>query len=366
MRFIYTLFLCLIFISSKAQYKTEIVGEVTGIPTSKLYLVNAHHWRNRIDSVEYKEGRFKFIIENNKEPILASIVYFNKENKMLRLAFMNDELSASGKKNATTAFMIDDGVIKIKGDWTGVTFIFDLKPLKIEAGAQNKFYQKNYDKNIGHIDNENPRKRLENFDKIKQLVKEASYSFYLLGQIRDNKSSYRNTELAQLLGMFDERVKASASAKELHNYLINKKEVYEVTTSLNLPDSNDVLKEGINKNKKLNMLIFWASWCVPCRKEIPLLKILKNEITSSHFYMASISVDKKRSDWLKALREEKMDWDQFIVNEKDLNSVITEYDCSAIPTVIFTDQSGKILKRHEGFSKNALEDYEVFIKNSLN
>ncbi|WP_293943846.1 MULTISPECIES: TlpA disulfide reductase family protein [unclassified Sphingobacterium] len=345
----------------KAQYRSVIEGEVIGIPSSKLYLVDAYQWRNKLDSAEYKEGKFKFVIKDNKEPFLASIVYFTKENKMHRLAFINNELS----KNNSVAFMTDDGLIKIRGDWTGVTSIFNLKPLKIEAGKQNRFYQQNYPKNIGIINDESPQKHTESFNDTRRLVKENPYAFYLFGELYNNKSSFTNKELEELLIMFDDRVKKSTKAAELNKYLMTRKEVNQLTSLLILKNSNNIVKEGINKNKKLNMLIFWASWCVPCRSEIPLLKNIKNSITSQDFYMASISIDKTRSNWLKALKEENMEWDQFIIETNDFNRIKMEYDCSAIPLIIFTDQTGKILKRTEGFSENLLEEYRNFIKSAL-
>ncbi|OFV10618.1 MULTISPECIES: TlpA family protein disulfide reductase [Sphingobacterium] len=361
MRFGYLIFLCLLISYSKAQYRSVIEGEVIGIPSSKLYLVDAYQWSNKLDSAEYKEGKFKFVIKNNQEPILASVAYFNKENKMLRLAFINNELS----KNNSVAFMTDDGLIKIKGDWTGVTSIFNLKPLNIEAGRQNRFYQQNYPKNIGIINDESPQKHPESFNETSRLVKENPYSFYLFGELFNNKSSFTNKELNKLLSMFDDRVKKSTKAAELNKYLMTRKEVNQLTSLLTLRNSNNILKEGINKNKKLNMLIFWASWCIPCRSEIPLLKNIKNSTTSQDFYMASISIDKTRSNWLKALKEENMEWDQFIIEKNDFNRIKMEYDCSAIPLIIFTDKNGKILKRTEGFSEKLLEEYRKFINNVL-
>ena len=61
----------------------------------------------------------------------------------------------------------------------------------------------------------------------------------------------------------------------------------------------------------MSLLIFWASWCNPCRKEIPNLKKLYTQYADRGFQIVSISIDKKEAEWTKALKEEQLQWPNF-------------------------------------------------------
>lgn len=67
----------------------------------------------------------------------------------------------------------------------------------------------------------------------------------------------------------------------------------------------------------------------------------------------SISIDQDYNEWKKALSEEKMDWAQFITNEKDLNYEKIQMHFrlnGAIPYTVLIDNNYKILKYNVGLS----------------
>ncbi len=65
------------------------------------------------------------------------------------------------------------------------------------------------------------------------------------------------------------------------------------------------------------MVVFWASWCGPCRQEIPSLKKLYSAFTNSDLRIVSVSIDEDRSRWLKAVDEENMPWQQLLIPLKE-------------------------------------------------
>ncbi|MBE9601080.1 TlpA disulfide reductase family protein [Pedobacter sp. MC2016-24] len=99
----------------------------------------------------------------------------------------------------------------------------------------------------------------------------------------------------------------------------------------------------IVKNNKYTLLQFWASWCGPCRKEIPLLKQLYSKYKSKGLEIVSFSMDDNKYNWEKASEVEKFNW----INVSDLRAfgsgVAKVYPIFGIPANVIIDQNGKIL-----------------------
>lgn len=60
------------------------------------------------------------------------------------------------------------------------------------------------------------------------------------------------------------------------------------------------------------MIDFWASWCGPCRREIPNLKKIYEAYVDKGLEIISISIDKEDKAWQKALDEEQLPWPNLI------------------------------------------------------
>ena len=101
------------------------------------------------------------------------------------------------------------------------------------------------------------------------------------------------------------------------------------------------LKECL-AGKKYLLLDFWASWCKPCRKEIPnILKLYKKYHTEG-FEVVSISADTSEAAWKKALDEEKLPW----YNDRDgQQGICTLYKVQYYPTIYLIDADGKVVAK---------------------
>ena len=101
------------------------------------------------------------------------------------------------------------------------------------------------------------------------------------------------------------------------------------------------LKECL-AGKKYLLLDFWASWCKPCRKEIPnILKLYKKYHTDG-FEVVSISADTSEAAWKKALDEEKLPW----YNDRDgQQGICTLYKVQYYPTIYLIDADGKVVAK---------------------
>ena len=101
------------------------------------------------------------------------------------------------------------------------------------------------------------------------------------------------------------------------------------------------------------LLDFWASWCGPCRAEIPTIKQAYTRFHDKGFDVYSVSIDKTKDAWLQAINVMNMPW---AANVFDANQEYAAmFGVSAIPFTILLDQNGKIIAKNVRGA--ALEQY---------
>lgn len=108
---------------------------------------------------------------------------------------------------------------------------------------------------------------------------------------------------------------------------------------------------------KVLVLDFWASWCGPCRQEIPNMKKYYEEFKGKDVEFLSVSIDADKKAWEKARGEENMAWPQGWVTDGG-KAVMNTYQFGGIPFILVIDKDGNIYKkqvRGEGIKK-AVED----------
>ena len=89
------------------------------------------------------------------------------------------------------------------------------------------------------------------------------------------------------------------------------------------------------------LLDFWASWCGPCRRFIPVLKELYMTQPEGRLQILSCSVDQDIMAWHVALDEEQMPWPQM---REDANHMCSDkYGVQYIPHTVLIDKEGTIV-----------------------
>lgn len=85
----------------------------------------------------------------------------------------------------------------------------------------------------------------------------------------------------------------------------------------------------------------WATWCGPCRREIPFLKKLEEEYRGRNITFLSLSTDARRADWLKVVQAQKLTGVQLFLGAGQRFQ--TAYKAEGIPHFILLDPEGKIV-----------------------
>ncbi len=109
---------------------------------------------------------------------------------------------------------------------------------------------------------------------------------------------------------------------------------------------------------KVVMLNFWASWCGPCREEMPLLDQLHQRYQSQGFVLLGVNTDADVAQANKLLEEIPVD---FPVVYDTAGHASNAYGVDAMPTTILIDKEGKLRFRHRGYSPGDENDYERVI-----
>ncbi|WP_298899084.1 TlpA disulfide reductase family protein [uncultured Psychroserpens sp.] len=124
---------------------------------------------------------------------------------------------------------------------------------------------------------------------------------------------------------------------------------------LNRPVINFVLKDSSSNlidikdyiGKKYILIDFWASWCGPCIKEIPVYKNIydKYKDVGKGLEIISISTDKNLESWKQAISKNSIPWIN-LINEQENPSTAFKYGITELPTTFLIDLEGKIVKKN--------------------
>lgn len=114
--------------------------------------------------------------------------------------------------------------------------------------------------------------------------------------------------------------------------------------------------EAISPSKyrgKVLLLDFWATWCGPCRREMPNVKRVYKKYKDKGFEIVGISLDRSRSDLDKYIASNEITWPQFFDGKFWQNDVAVKYRVQSIPATYLIGKQGKI--RYKSLHGNKLE-----------
>lgn len=360
------LFIILLFFASCKNEKNNsdgdiiIEGNVQGIPDGKIYLVESRKWKTPFDSASISNGHFTFktTAGSSFSPFLAAIHYWDGA-KVIRLIYRNHTLGNDSLNFSTDAFYLEQGTIKINGDNSKAPF------LRIFAGKENELLFKNQFVDVGWIGNPDSVKRLEKINNFKKTIQENPFSYFLLESVYRSKEQYAKSELTAIFSLFNKDVQQSKEGDLFQQYLSIRPDDKAPFPNLSLLTPADSLRNIFNPSANINMLVFWASWCAPCRKEIPLIKEIGKKYKGSGLQITSISIDEKKENWLNAVAFEKMNWPQVHVPLEQIDDVQNQFRFITIPLIIFTDNKGREIKRFGDYDPDNISAYESLINNYI-
>lgn len=127
----------------------------------------------------------------------------------------------------------------------------------------------------------------------------------------------------------------------------------------NISGKNIRLKELRGQVVLIN---FWASWCGPCRQEMPLLDDMYKKYSKLGFVILGINVEQDSSKAKTYLHDVPV---TFPILYDTKNSLSKLYDVNAMPTTVIVDRNGNVRYLHQGYKPGYEETYKKEIKDLI-
>lgn len=297
------------------------------------------------------------------------------------------QLKLSGEKEALFTTTLDENKcftaeITINGEQF-VTVYIDSKPI-VEVITEEKnitFYYSAKSESIEYqgvclssrmsdINNELGERINRLYSATDETTEEALYNDFItyiensIIENRDNIISLRilkyymyygedDARFAELFAMVDKKHRENALYKEYQQHIKNTK---NTTIGADLVDIT--LKDGNGNNVSVSQLCqsgkwvlvdFWATWCTPCRGEIPHLVDAYAEFAPKGLEIYGISFDRKGNEakWQKFIEENNMSWvNVWGTDDKGSWAAGEAYNVSSIPTNFLFSPEGKLIAKN--------------------
>ena len=322
--------------------------------------------RMEFDSAKVVDGKFKFT-KISIEPIVLVMALEQEKRKPVQ-----------GEKQNYGSFYLNPGEVKMRGSTklretivTGsgtignkdyqsylgkvdslITISNSINrkvPENLPADEKEKLYKKNED-SIGLIRDE------EIFLKV---IKEKPQSLLAVLAMNQYSAEPVWTPRKNMQPEVIEKLLATLPAKyRSYPSLVSLKQGLQVSksTGIGKPLINFTLKDISGKTVSLSdfkgkyvFLDFWASWCVPCRKENPNVKAQYEKYKNKNFTVLSVSMDKAEAKkaWLEAIEKDGIGMWTHLIDEAGFAGVAGKsYYVTSIPTNFLISPEGKFLGRN--------------------
>jgi len=172
---------------------------------------------------------------------------------------------------------------------------------------------------------------------------DSYFSFYTFRSEIAKYSLLESDSLLYILNKyFPDRFKNSDEGNLLKDYILSrstKSNLNEAIDFTSIDTKNNVVSLSQFKGKNFVLMHFWATWCSPCVKELPLIAQIDSQYRKLGLRIISIAgKSNKPEDFPKAIKFHKMNWIHIYNDEK----LVAKYGNTAYPRLILIDKTGLI------------------------
>ena len=359
--------------NAQAQQYT-ITGNVSGLADGTVLLLTpmSHDKEQPLGEATVAGGQFKFT-GTATEPILVNVTVKDCYG-VCTLMLENAAITVSGSASKQKAWDGTD-LYEWKTTVGGSPLTDQYKTLMSERDKLNQLHAANQEKfahvhqKMNELKDEAERKAYQQSDDYKAML-EADRQFFhaadsvLNGLILSQKEtfwgpllatanmSYFTPDQRKLYNQFSETAKNSWYGRKMKEELWPAGTVGQPIEGFTVKDDKtgqETTFAKLAEGKKYVLIDFWASWCAPCRKEIPNVKRQYALYKDKGFEVVSISIDRSADAWRKAVAEEQLEWPNYLSTE-----VADKFKVKAVPTMLLVDNKGVIIAENNDARGEAL------------
>lgn len=154
--------------------------------------------------------------------------------------------------------------------------------------------------------------------------------------LKQLKTEFKGTPLVTEL---EQREAAAAVVKKIQDALV----VGASFPEFNVTDLNGRPLSVAGDKGKVVLVDFWATWCPPCRAEVPNVVATYQKYHSKGFDIIGVSLDHDKAQLAKFIKEQNMTWPEYFDGMGWTNKLAVKYGIQAIPSNFLLDGNGKII-----------------------
>lgn len=183
---------------------------------------------------------------------------------------------------------------------------------------------------------------------LKEMIEAITDNYQLRGEIvLENAKRHKFYEdylrMLEDFGVYfvtnDQKARAEAIGSKLYD-----PEEGKIAANFTYPDVNGKMVSLSDFKGKVVLVDVWATWCGPCRGEIPYLKKLEEEMRGKNvaFVGVSLDVEKDKEKWKNTVKEEGLKGVQLIAIDGFKSKIAGDYKIKGIPRFMVFDKTGNI------------------------
>lgn len=351
--------------------KFDISGEIKNTPDQKIFLEQVYFSQKSpevLDTAEIKNGKFTLSATAGEEGLYRlrmeksgnGFIFINDRPNIAFKADLNDSNLEGHSFNTPANTILKNFIVAL-----------DVKARVLNAFSEKMSSLKGNDSALAMetVKREELSNNYKNF--ILHFIDTASDPVVVmlaLGNTQGIEPAALSKTVSGLTRRFPNHKGIESIVSQYNEYISRLKEPKPAKTSMPGPGAlapdftmNDTGGNPFSLSQlkgKYVLVDFWASWCGPCRGENPNVVAAYNKYKNKNFTVLGVSLDENRSAWLKAIKDDKLDWKQ-VSDLKQWNSaVVALYGFEGIPYNVLVDPTGKIIAaelRGEGLDQKLAE-----------
>jgi thiol-disulfide isomerase/thioredoxin len=287
-------------------------------------------YEDKIDSCLVENNHFSFKGKLKNEVSLGTLLLKNKPSTIPDLYLENSKIQIE---------------LKIK-ERKKEDFIVSVLTIKSIKGTKTSKIQEDFSKfqKENNSDKDYMQKWCDKVDEIVTKYPKNPYGGSLLCGLSWDKTLDQN-KLKKIYSKVDKSSLNKTTKRVIEKNLFPEKHVSvnDLIYDFNLLDKNNSDINTKSLKGKWILIDFWASWCGPCRKQLPELKKIYDENRKNNFEIVGVSIDIEKAKWINALNVEKLNWINLNENNGFDGKIATKYNVDSIPKNFLINPEGRII-----------------------